>query len=234
MSIAPTGVLSTPVDTLRTMLSNSASFQNIVGVGSAAAALAYIGLHGFAGLPARPWAYVGLASHQSESYAGGSADYYKPSGALKIVIEFPCSRQSTLTAVTSTTIITDSSLIGAKDYYTGKQLQVLNGAASGGNPPTTALIQSFNNLTGQITLATPLSALPAIGNSYRIFAATPEQALVPFLNQLGDIQTELLALSGQSGYISIRKLGFSDWGRIRQDEDGTDYCGVNYVVDWGV
>ena len=233
MSIAPTGVLSTPVDVLRTMLSQSANFQALVGVGSAAAALPFIGLHGLPTPVSRPLAFVGLADHKSRSYAGGLADYFQPAGTLKLVIEVPTKRVSTLTGVVSASVITDSSLIGLTDWFTGKQVQMQSGGAAGA-ASVTALISAINFTTGQITLATPLSAAPAPGDSYQIYALTPEQALVPFLNQLGAIQADLQALSGQGGYISIKSIGFSDYGRVAQSEDANDYCGVHYVIDWGI
>ena len=234
MAVVPTGVLNTPVYALQTMLSNSAAFQALVSVASAAAALPFIGVDGVLGTVARPWAYVGLENHTSRSKSGGSVDRYIPSGTLKLVLEVPSSRDSTLTAVTDASHVTDASLISLTDWYTGKQYTALSGAAAGQNPDVTALVSSINFTTGQITLATPLFALPAIGDGYELFSSTPEQALSHFRNQLGAIQADIQSLSGSGGYISIHEIGFSDYGRVMKADDGTDYCGVHYTIKWGL
>jgi hypothetical protein len=234
MAIAPTGVLNSPVYALQTMLSNSANFQAIVGAANAAAALPYIFVDGVPGGTSRPWAYVTMDDHSSRSKSSGGQDRYIPSGTLKIVMEIPTSRNSTLTAVTDTTHVTDSSLIGLTDFFTGKQYKALSGAAAGQNPDITALISSINFTTGSMVLATALHALPAIGDGYEIFCSTPEQAVSTFRNQMGAVQADVLALSGIGPYISIHECSIHNYGRVMKADDGSDYCGISFEMRWGI
>ena len=90
MAVTPTGFLSTPVDTLRTMLANSAAFQTWVGAADATAAKARI--YPFTideGSYTRPYAIVtfGDGGFSLNNVGTGAADSFQDRGQLRIFFE---------------------------------------------------------------------------------------------------------------------------------------------------
>jgi uncharacterized phage protein gp47/JayE len=89
-------------------------------------------------------------------------------------------KQSELTGVTSTSVVTDSALIPiftSNDEIVGYDLYMVTGAQAGQRKE----ISDYVAATGQITLATPLSGLPAVGDEYQIIPKSISN-VVSFLN----------------------------------------------------
>jgi hypothetical protein len=64
----------------------------------------------------------------------------------------------------------------------------------------------------------------------------PGDALTDFANQIGPIVDDILDLSGQSGYLAINNLSFTDGPPWRSDERSrheNDFCHVGFVVEFG-
>lgn len=88
MAIAPTGILSTPLLTLKKMLSESALFQAFVGVASAALALPFIHLVAVkSGDISFPYALIMPGGWGRNENAGGARNHFTPSGVLGLKFE---------------------------------------------------------------------------------------------------------------------------------------------------
>jgi hypothetical protein len=86
MTVTATGVISVPLSALRTMVSQSATFQTWVGAANAAAALASIHMVGLAEADvARPFALVTLGDNWRRTYAG--TNRFTMNGELFLVLE---------------------------------------------------------------------------------------------------------------------------------------------------
>jgi hypothetical protein len=89
----------------------------------------------------------------------------------------------TLTAVTSTSVITDGNLVGAAERpVVGDYILINNGAAAG----QVRRIVAYSAATGQMTLDQPLLALPAAGNSYTITTFAEATIVLDFFTPLPD------------------------------------------------
>lgn len=87
MPVTASGILSEPLAVLRTMLSESASFQTWVAAANAAAALASIYLIG-TDAPVRPYAIVTRIDNWSSDLVGGSPGDYGFIGRGRLYFDF--------------------------------------------------------------------------------------------------------------------------------------------------
>ena len=215
------------VDTLRTMLSNCATFQAIVQAASAAAALARIYAYGKSGAAARPFAVLECPEFRRKMIAGGTRDWYTTEGKLSISFEMDTNKTGTLTSQTSSSVFADSSLIALPtDFFKGLMFKPTAGVTKGESKE----ILAFNGTTGQITLVSGLTQQPGLV-AYSIEPATVADANNFFFNWLNTIERELLALSGTGGSLSI-KPAINDKGRSRNDKR-EDFFGANIELEFG-
>ena len=86
MAVTTDGIMTTALASVRTVLSESETFQALVGASDASEALAYI--HYGRVVPGdRPFALVSLAEWEYQRVAGGAKSHFRPvSGAVAVLI----------------------------------------------------------------------------------------------------------------------------------------------------
>lgn len=228
MTVTARGIYAEPVSILRTMLSNCASFQKLVKAANAAGALSSILQFGQSSDATRPFALIELGDVPREAI---SQARFKPAGQLKLALEMPLKWEAAVTAQTSASVFRCSTFANlANDFFNGLRLKML----AGDQINQADDVSDFAGATGEITLATGLPGAPGVGSTLRIYPSNVDDALLWFMNVVGDIQTELEALSGQGGYFNIHSIRMGDYGRPTQEDREDDYAGCVLEISYGV
>lgn len=230
MSIVATGYTGAAVENLRQMVSESVTFQKLVKAANAAAALQKIYAFGEQGDPSRPFAIVTSDEMKRIGASGGSRTNFHPGGRLFIMIEVPAFWDGVLTAVSTASMFTDSSLAGhADDFFNGLNLKFKTGVNVGQALP----IADFAGASGLLNIAGAFTSTPQVGDKFRILPANDADAFAHYLNIVDALIAEIEALSGKGGYLSLNMIVSSDWGRVRVDQ-GDDYFGGKILVEYGL
>lgn len=233
MAVTARGMITTPVDTLRTMLSACAGFQKLVQAANAAAALSSIFAFEEDGQPDRPFAVVDfLDNFAMQDISGGAALKYKNAGTLAIWLEAPARYDAVAISTANTdTIFTASALAGfADDHFNGLTLEMTSGDEEG----ETKVISDFAGATGQITLAGALSGAPSAAETFSIYGASDQDSRYFFANTLSDILSDLLAISGTAAYLALRNVRM-EGGPWRSDPKthASDYFAAMLAMEYG-
>lgn len=239
MPIQTTSIATIPLVTLRDMLSQCASFQALVGAADAAAAKASIHVGrstagdswgDVAAGAARPYALLQSRALNPVMVGGGSRDFWANAGELLIELEIDTYAPGQVTAEASASVFTDANLVAPASLLQGATLTMEDGPQQ----DKYDTVATFVPATGQITLDSGLPGLPGVGSRFKIGPADVETAHLRFLEQLGLIAQELLALSGGGGALALRSPRLlDDWGRSVPEEEG-DYIGATLMFEFGI
>jgi hypothetical protein len=220
MSVTARGQFAQPVDVLVTMLCACASWQKITQSANAAAALTKTIGFGQDSSLARPFANVYLVGAGGDNIGGGSVEAFLPRGTLGLALEIPLEYSGAVTTAGTETSFKASALAGfADDCMNGLQLTI---TPTGGLEQTVA-ISDFVGSDGTLTLAR-IRPAPSLADTFTIAPANARDALVWFLNILGDIVADLNAQAGTGGCISIAHADLKNYGRPERDKEDDDYA----------
>jgi len=230
MSVTARGVLALPCSTLADMLSNCAHFQKLVKAANAAAALGSIYEWGQQPAPTRPFALVSSELYDPQLLAGGSRDWYQPLGSLKAQFEIPLAWSGVNTS-TSATVFDVTEFVGLDDdFFNGLEFYVTSGA----HKEEHGTVGDFAGTQGRVTLSAPLTGNLAPGDAVEIRPATDKDGWTWFFNVLGDIVSDLQALSGTGGCLSLRRMKLQEYGRALKETEATDWIGAILEMEYGL
>jgi hypothetical protein len=118
----------------------------------------------------------------------------------------------------------------ADGFFNGLNLTI---TPTGGTLQTKAVID-FTGADGLLALASALTPSPTVADAYTIAPADASDGMTFFMNVLGDIITDLQALSGTGGCLSFRAVRIEDYGRAKIDQEASDYAGALLALDLAV
>lgn len=233
MSATATGMLAAPVAMFADLLSNSETFQDIVGATDAADALGSIFKEGLKQSNiVRPLAVVmTMPGFYGIGLAGGNMQTLRRGGMIQVNIELPTAWPVSITRSSGTATVTET----AHDYDVGDTVLITGCAQDeyNGEHAVTAVTSNTYSFTVSGAPASPATGSP-------LAAPDPDDSgemITRFLNKVGAIVEEICDLAGTDDYLVMNKFELVDGPSFPDSaESNTDelYVQAIFVFHWGL